>query len=102
MKDNFSYVHFISYEKIKEPTTKAIRGEEGMEWGKRKEDGKDIWNIESETMISSIIPLSSSSFSLSDKVRITEKSGVIKHDGDSGNETCIINEELEKVYYCYY
>lgn len=102
MKDNFSQVRFISYEKIKEPTTKSIREEEAMEWGKGKEDGKDFWNIKSESILSSVIPLSSSDFSLSDNVRITEKNRVISHDGDSGNETCIINEELEKVYYYYY
>lgn len=88
-------MEFVSFEKIIEPTTKEVEGEKAIEWGREK--GEEELQVNLESILSLLIPISSSDVRFSDKAKIKMVNGKIIRNGEEKFETCIINEELKKV-----
>lgn len=100
-KDNSNLLKFLSLEKLKNPIAKETDEKKGLEWGRGKERGKEEWRIGEEVDLSSNITLTSSDYSFSDDTRIKELNGVIIHNGNYNREFCIINKELNNVFFEY-
>lgn len=79
MKANNSEIKFISYKKIKLPTVKKLFDEKRMEWRRGEGGREEEWIFNRESVISSIIGLSSLDFSFSDKNDVEETNGRISN-----------------------